>query len=167
MEKPSSKVIEITVVSAEGLLVNRRQPVKKNVSITVKTDPFNSRSTGVDSEGGSYPAWNEKLVMDLPVHARFITVEANSGSRIIGTANIPVSDFAGGHLPENYLSFLSYRLRGANGEKNGIINLSVKVKGTGNTGCASSCSRPWMGVPAVDNKVSGGIVTGIPVPYRY
>ncbi|KAK6162377.1 hypothetical protein DH2020_002218 [Rehmannia glutinosa] len=168
MEKPSSKVIEITVISAEGLFVNKRQPVKKNLSITVKTDPINSRSTGqVDPEGGSCPAWNEKMVMELPVHARFISVEAHSGSRIIGTANIPVSDFAGGHLPENYLSFLSYRLRDSNGEKNGIVNLSVTVKGSGNTGCAASCSRPWMGVPAADNKMSGGLVMGIPVSYRY
>ncbi|KAK4418682.1 BON1-associated protein 2 [Sesamum alatum] len=165
--KPSSKEIEITVISAEGLLLNRRRPVKKNVSVTVKTDPFNSRSTGVDPEGGSYPAWNEKLVMELPLHARFITVETHAGSRVIGAANIPVSDFSGGYLPENYLSFLSYRLRDSNGEKNGIINLSVKVKGSGNTGCAASCSPPWMGVPAAETKVSGGIVTGIPVSYRY
>ncbi|PIN21996.1 hypothetical protein CDL12_05296 [Handroanthus impetiginosus] len=168
MEKPSSKTIEITIISAEGLLINKKQPAKKtNLFITVKTDPFNSRSTGLGHEGGSSPAWNEKLVMELPVHARFITVEARSASRIIATANIPVSDFAGGHLPENYLSFLSYRLRDASGEKNGIINLSVKVNGTGNGRCAASCSRQWMGVQAVGNKVSGGIVTGIPAAYRY
>ncbi|KAL2233926.1 BON1-associated protein 2-like [Sesamum indicum] len=165
MEKPSSKEIEVTVISGEGLLLSRR-PVKKNVSVTVKTDPFNSRSTGVDPEGGSYPAWNEKLVMELPLHAHFITVEAHAGSRLIGVANIPVSDFSGGYLPENYLSFLSYRLRDSNGEKNGIINLSVKVKGSGNMGYAGS-SRPWMGVPTADAKVSDGIVTGIPVSYRY
>ncbi|PIN21995.1 hypothetical protein CDL12_05295 [Handroanthus impetiginosus] len=179
MEKPcnSSKVIEVTVISAEGLLLNRKKPVKKNACVVVRSDPFNSRSTGMDREGGSYPSWNEKLVMELPVRARFITVEAHSGSKLIGTANIPVSDFAGGYLPENYLSFLSYRLRNANGEKNGIINLSVKVKGEGaksgcggGGSCTASCSgRPWTGVPPVDgSKVSDlGIVTGIPVRYRY
>ncbi|KAI3444595.1 hypothetical protein Pfo_001260 [Paulownia fortunei] len=161
MEKPSLKVIEVTVISAEGLLVNRKQPVRKNAFVIVRSDPFNSRSTGMDTEGGSYPAWNEKLVMELPAHA------------LIGTANIPVSDFAGGFLPENYLSFLSYRLRDSIGQKNGIINLSVKVKGaagrSGPDGCAASCSgRPWAGVPVVDGKVSDhGIVTGIPVSYRY
>ncbi|KAG8391779.1 hypothetical protein BUALT_Bualt01G0222500 [Buddleja alternifolia] len=165
MSKSSSPmVIEITVISAENLMITRRQPVKKNAFIVVKSDPFNSQSTGTDPDGGSYPAWNEKLIMELPVHVRFITVEAHSGSKVIGTASIPVSDFAGGHLPENYLSFLSYRLRDGNGDKNGIVNLSVKVKGTGNNGCAASCSQPWMGVPA-DNKVSGGVVMGIPVPY--
>ncbi|GFP93036.1 bon1-associated protein 2 [Phtheirospermum japonicum] len=178
MEKPSSRSIEVTVISAEGLLVSRKQPVKKNAFVVVRSDPFNSGSTGMDREGGSYPVWNQKLVMELPVNARFLTVEAHSGSRligaanipVIGAANIPVTDFGGGRLPENYLSFLSYRLRDGNGGKNGIINLSVKViKGSsgGDRSCAASCARPWMGVPAADNKVSGGAVTGIPVPYRY
>ncbi|KAL7158649.1 hypothetical protein ABFS83_02G158400 [Erythranthe nasuta] len=172
MEKAAaSKAMEITVISAEGLLVNRKQTVTKNVSVTVKTDPLNSRSTGrVDPEGGSSPSWKEKLLMDLPVHARFITVEVHSGSRIVGAANIPVTDFSGGFLPENHLSFLSYRLRDGNGERNGIVNLSVKVRGAGNTGCAASCSRPWIGVPglpAVGEKAPAGMVTGIPVPYKY
>lgn len=158
--------IEVTVISAEGLLMNRRQPVKKNAFVVVRSDPFNSRSTGVDPQGGSCPSWNEKLVMELPVNVRFITVEAHSGNKAIGSANIPVSDFSGGIMPENYLSFLSYRLRDANGEKNGIVNLSVKVRGgTRKSYCSASCARPWIGFP-VENKVSSGIVTGIPVSYR-
>ncbi|KAL3814864.1 hypothetical protein ACJIZ3_016132 [Penstemon smallii] len=178
MEKSSSsKSIEVNVISAEGLSINRKQP--KNVFVILRSDPFNSRSTVTDIEGGSYPKWNEKLVMELPSHARFITVEAHSGRKLIGSASIPVSDFCGGYLPDNYLSFLSYRLRDANGEKNGIINLSVMVKGKGTSrgntgGCAASCSRPWMGVPVdnnnynkYNNKVSGGMVTGIPVPYKF
>ncbi|KAL3618666.1 hypothetical protein CASFOL_037485 [Castilleja foliolosa] len=172
MEKPSSKVIEITVISAEGLLDKKRKPTKKPVSVSVRTGPFISRSTGqADPDGpGSCLSWNEKMVMDLPMHARFITVEACSGGRVIGAANIPVTDFDGGRMPENYLCFLSYRLRDGGGGKNGIINLSVKViKGSsgGDRGCAVSCARPWMGVPAADNKMSGGVVTGIPVQYRY
>ncbi|KAL6499301.1 hypothetical protein OROHE_025964 [Orobanche hederae] len=133
MEKPSSDVIEITVISAEGLLLNKKQTAQKNVFITVKIDPYSSGSTGrVDTDGGCCPAWNEKMVMDLPVHARFITVEARAGSRSIGAANIPVTDFGGGNLPENYLSYLSYRLRDGNGERNGIVNLSLRViKGSG------------------------------------
>lgn len=159
-------VLEVTVISAEGLLRNRRQPVKKNAFVVVRSDPFNSRSTRVDLKGGSHPSWNEKLVMELPVHARFITVEAHSGSKAIGSADIPVGDFSGGHLPENYLSFLSYRLRDAHGEKNGIVNLSVKVRGgSGKSYCSASCARPWIGFP-VENKESNGIVTGIPVLYR-
>lgn len=105
--------------------------------------------------------------MELPVHARFLTVEARSGSRVIGAANIPVTDFAGGHLPEGYLSFLSYRLKDGSGQKNGIVNISVRVKGGASSGCAASCSRPWMGAAVAEGKVYGGAVMGIPVSYTY
>ncbi|XP_075478737.1 BON1-associated protein 2-like [Primulina tabacum] len=165
MEPRTSKAIEVTVISAEGLLENRRKPLKKNAFVVVKSDPLEPVSTGVDSEGESYPSWNQKLEMELPAHVRFITVEAHSGSKVIGSADIPVTDFDGGYLPENYLSFLSYRLRDTNGEKNGIINLWVKVKAGGeNSGCTASCSRLWIRAPT-DDEVANGIVTGIPVPY--
>ncbi|CAI0476438.1 unnamed protein product [Linum tenue] len=42
------------------------RPVKKNAFAVVKTDPFfNSRSTRADSDGGSYPQWNEKVVVEM------------------------------------------------------------------------------------------------------
>ncbi|CAA0842612.1 BON1-associated protein 2 [Striga hermonthica] len=169
MEIPSSKVIEITVISAEDLLLRRKQPATKNLSVTVSIDPFNSRKTGrADPNGpGRFPAWNERLVMDLPSKSRFITTEVRAGERTVGVANIPVADFDGGHLPENYLSFLSYRLRDGRGEKNGIVNLSVRVVGGGGRGCGASCPRPWMEFSAADGKGSSGVVTGIPVLYRY
>ncbi|XP_022872578.1 BON1-associated protein 2-like [Olea europaea var. sylvestris] len=164
MEKASSRVIEVTVITGEDLRVNRRNPVKKNAFVIVRSDPLNAKSTGMNTDGGCNPIWNEKLVMDLPMHANFITVEVHSGSKIIGIARIPLSDFMGGYLPANYLSFLSYRLRDDNGEKNGIINLAVKVSGQTNMSCAASCSRPWFGGP-MNEKVSNGTVTGIPVSY--
>ncbi|KAL8062629.1 hypothetical protein ABFX02_02G160000 [Erythranthe guttata] len=154
-------IIEVTVISGEGLLVRKKQPVKRNAFVVVRSDPFNHQSTGTDPYGGSYPAWNEKLVLDLPARARYITVEAHSGSRLIGISNIPVSDFAGGFLPENYLSFLSYRLRDANGEKNGIINISVKVKG------AAGKVQPAGERVAGGRVFEHGIVTGVPVSYRH
>lgn len=164
--KGSPYVIEITVISAEGLRLTKNQPVKKNSYVVLRSDPFNSRTTGTDREGGSYPAWNEKLLMELPASARFLTVEAHSGSRLVGAASIPVSDFAGGFLPVNYLSFLSYRLRDAHGARNGILNLSVKVIGRPTP--AIGCAATWSGVPVADVKAAGhGIVTGIPVSYRY
>lgn len=161
MEKMPSRTIEVTVISAEGLVERRKQRVKKNAFVVVRSDPYNSRSTGMDKEGGSYPAWNEKLVMELPANARFLTVEAHSGSRTVGAANIPVSDFVGGSLPLNYLSFLSYRLRDANGDKNGIVNLSIKVKGVAPI---AGSGQPWAGVPVVD--AHSGVVIGVPVSYR-
>lgn len=134
MENPSSRVIELTVLSGEGLRIDRRL-IKKNAFAIVQTDAFNYRKTKVDESGGSYPTWNEKLVMELPMHARFIDLQlqckaSNSGNnnKTVGFAKIPVSDFIGGYVPENYLHFLSYRLRDAKGDKNGIINVSVRVK---------------------------------------
>ncbi|KAL0428916.1 UNVERIFIED_CONTAM: hypothetical protein Sradi_0517600 [Sesamum radiatum] len=150
MENPATSMplIEVTVISAEGLLLHRNHPLKENTFVLVRSDPFISRSTGM----ATHPQWNQKLVMELPPHARFLTVEVHSRSKIVGTANIPVSDFMGGFLPENYLSFLSYRLRDANGEKNGIVNLSVKVKvkeAAGRSGGAAAgwSGRTWAGVP--------------------
>ncbi|CAL5397901.1 unnamed protein product [Camellia sinensis] len=176
----TSRSLEVTIISGENLRVDRTRPVKKNPFVVVRTDssPI-SQSTNLDIDGGSYPTWNQTLLVDMPVHARFLNVDvqcrSNFGDKIVGTVRIPASDFAGGYLPENYLHFLSYRLRDSGGERNGIVNLSVRVKvpaGSGRVAAASSAStscsqsRPWMGVPAA-GKVSGGIVSGVPVWSRY
>lgn len=108
-----------------------RRPVKNNTFVTVKTGSFNDSMTKMSTEGGSYPSWNQKLVIDLPMHERFITVQVqcktSSGNKCIGFTKIPVSDFMGGYVPWNYMHFLSYRLRDAQWEKKGIINVSVRV----------------------------------------
>ncbi|XP_028095786.1 BON1-associated protein 2-like [Camellia sinensis] len=175
----TSRSLEVTIISGENLRVDRTRPVKKNAFVVVRTDssPI-SQSTNLDIDGGSYPTWNQTLLVDMPVHARFLNVDvqcrSNSGDKVVGTARIPASDFAGGYFPENYLHFLSYRLRDSGGERNGIVNVSVRVKlpeGSGRvaaSSAATSCSqsRPWMGVPAA-GKVSDGIVSGVPVWSRY
>ncbi|KAL3536863.1 hypothetical protein ACH5RR_000229 [Cinchona calisaya] len=178
--------LEITVISGEGLCMNRNKPIKKNAFVIIRTDSFNEQKTRLDKDGGSYPAWDEKFVMQFPMHAREFIAEVRckrngGGDRIIGTARIPASDFLGGFVPENYLHFLSYRLRDSKGERNGIINLSVRVKSSApvNGGYgggaaaiakpATSCSQqqqwqPWSSGIAVGDKVSSvGMVTGIPV----
>ncbi|KAK3021432.1 hypothetical protein RJ639_045621 [Escallonia herrerae] len=135
MERASSsgsRTVEIKVISGEGLRVNRTTPVKKNTFVIVRSESREGQATRVDTEGGSCPVWNEKFVVDMPMHARFVTAEVqcrtSTGNKVIGTAKIPVSDFVGGYVPKNYLHFLSYRLRDDKGERNGIINLSVKVR---------------------------------------
>ncbi|KAF7138590.1 hypothetical protein RHSIM_Rhsim07G0019500 [Rhododendron simsii] len=170
----TSRALEVTVISGEGLRLDRRRPVKKNAFVIVRTNSQNSRSTAAsDDTGGSSPAWNEKLVVEMPPHAWFLTVEvrcrANSGDKVVGTARIPASDFVGCNVPANYLHFLSYRMRDGRGEPNGIINLSVRVKGAENgAGAAATCaaaasvSRPWVGGAVVVGKVAGGVVTGVP-----
>ncbi|MQM17595.1 hypothetical protein Taro_050566 [Colocasia esculenta] len=129
-EKEKLGTLEVTVISAEGLTLSSR-PVKKNAFVTVSTDPHSHASTRLDTDGGSYPRWDEKLSLALPPAAGFLAVEVRcrEGSRLhtVGSASIPASDFLGGVLPADYLHFLSYRLRDSRGERNGIVNLSIRV----------------------------------------
>ncbi|KAK1306006.1 hypothetical protein QJS10_CPA10g00655 [Acorus calamus] len=129
MEK--GRFMEIRIISAEDLDLSGR-PIKGGVFVTVQTDPNCRCSTGVYTEGGSYRYLNENLQMPLPSSSRAVLVEVNcktsSGVKKVGTAEIPISDFDGGNLPKDYLHILSYRLREGNGRRNGIINLSIRIK---------------------------------------
>ncbi|KAI4355006.1 hypothetical protein L6164_003825 [Bauhinia variegata] len=165
-----SRTLEVTVLSAENLRINQKS-VKKNAFVSVQPESSNACTTRMDSEGGSYPSWNEKLVMDLPMHARFITAEVKCkttmGITSVGIAQVPVSDFLGGYIPENQLHFLSYRLWDSKCRRNGVINISVRVKIPEN--CFQAPSRPVKGIPAPvadQTKIHAhahGVVTGIPV----
>ncbi|BAU00377.1 BON1-associated protein [Vigna angularis] len=169
-----SRTVEVTVLSAENLQMNKK-PVRGNTFVTVHSDAGTDAGavTKVDSEGGSYPSWNDKVVVNVPLHARFITVEVKSkttsssssltGSNSVGVARIPVSDFIGGYVPENQLHFLSYRLWDGNVKRNGVINISVRVKVSERSSCSSN-SMPFAavtGMPVAGNG-STGVVTGIP-----
>nr|WNH14556.1 BON1 [Betula platyphylla] len=158
----TSRTLEVTVISGENLRTNRK-PVKKNTFVVIRTDSNNVCTTKMDADGGSYPSWNEKLVVDVPLHVRFITVEVQCktsvGNKIVGVARIPISDFVGGYVPQSYLHFLSYRLRDSKGEGNGIINISVRAKIPKSY---SSCSEIGIGVPLEESNF-GGVVTGIPI----
>ncbi|CAI0431073.1 unnamed protein product [Linum tenue] len=184
MAAAGTRTLEFTVVSAEDLRLEGR-PVKKNAFVVVRTDPFiNSGSTRADSDGGSYPQWNEKVVIEMPMLTDSVTLEVRSGNRVVGAAAVPVSDFLGdGLTPEDYLHFLSYRLRDQRGVKNGIINFSVRVSGGGGGSiygcspaagkkvvgaeCGGSSTPPSWGVPMVGGRSNygggGGVVTGVPV----
>ncbi|XAR63106.1 hypothetical protein NMG60_11022931 [Bertholletia excelsa] len=128
----ASCTLEVTIISGEYLRPGRRGPLKKNAVVNVWTIHPNSRATTVDSPGGSWPTWNEKLVLHMPAGAKSLAVEVHyrtrSGNRPVGSVRVPSSDFSCGYLPEDYLHFLSYRLRDAGGEPHGIINLSVTKK---------------------------------------
>ncbi|MCI68389.1 BON1-associated protein 2-like, partial [Trifolium medium] len=65
-----SRTIEITILSAENLQENKKV-IKGNTFVTVQYDGSSDElsTTKLDSEGGSYPTWNEKLVIDVPLHA--------------------------------------------------------------------------------------------------
>ncbi|KAL1818557.1 hypothetical protein ACET3Z_013426 [Daucus carota] len=152
--------LEITIISCEGLRINRKKPVKRNTFVTVQTDSQNFSTTKLDMTGGSYPAWNEKLDVQMPMHVHFLNIDVQckvsaSTDRFIGRARIPVSDFTGAYFTENYLHILSYRLRDDNMERNGIINFSIRIKASG--------ARRRI-TPMAASKVSNyGMVTGVPV----
>ncbi|GAU29213.1 hypothetical protein TSUD_362030 [Trifolium subterraneum] len=167
-----SQTIEITILSAENLQENKKT-IKGNTFVTVQCDGSNDESstTKLDSEGGSCPTWNEKLVIDVPLHARFITIEVKyktrgSSSSSVGIARIPVSDFFGGYVHENQLQFLSYRLWDDRVRRNGVVNISTKVKLSQQNSCSNSISSTVNGVPVTGIPVAGNgsnrVVTGIP-----
>ncbi|GMI98372.1 BON ASSOCIATION PROTEIN 1-LIKE, BON association protein 2 [Hibiscus trionum] len=154
-----SRTLEITLLSAEDLRIDNK-PIKKNAFVVVWTDTYNYKSTKMDAEGGSFPSWNDKLVMDMPMHTRFVTLQvkckaSGGGDKTVGDARIPVTDFLGWFSPENRLQFLSYRLRDPKGLKNGIVNVSVRVKEPLGA-CSSQAAASGFGIAV-------GVVTGIPI----
>ncbi|CAL1404293.1 unnamed protein product [Linum trigynum] len=189
-----TRTLEFTLLSAEDLRLDGR-PVKKNAFAVVRSesDPSNSGSTRADLDGGSYPLWNERVVVAIPLSNGSVTVEVRcrvgSGNRVVGAVAVPVSDFSGESTPEDYLHFLSYRLRDPKGVKNGIVNFSVRViGGRGNCSAAArkevgaeyggfstygpswgaqSSWRLQVGVPVAGGRSNygggGGVVTGVPV----
>lgn len=175
----SSRTVEITILSGENLRLDRKL-IKKNAYVIVRSSEGGNdfRSTEIDGEGGSYPKWNEKLVLDLPAQAPAVSVEVYCktafGNKLVGAARVPVSDFSGGYVPESYLHFLSYRLRDQRGERNGIINISVrtKVPPAPEHSCSASVSAlapapaSSIGVPVGKSSI-GSVVTGVPVWCAY
>lgn len=162
--------LEITIISCEGLRINRQKSVKKNTFVTVQTDSQNVNRTQLDIKGGSYPAWNEKLYVQLPMHVHYLSIDvqckvSSTANKFIGRAKIPVSEFTGAYFPENYLHILSYRLRDENGERNGIINFSIRMK------ARSAADVPNYGhylpsqriTPMAGKVYNYGMVTGVPV----
>lgn len=162
-----SRTIEITILSAENLHVNKKYIKKKALFVSLQSDSISSDicccSTKVNSEEGGFPSWNEKLVMELPLNARFITAEVKckaasrgvNSCKSIGMARIPVSDFLDHIVQENQVQFLSYRLRDSEMRRNGVINVSVSVK-------VPEYSLPVTGMPVAGDG-STRVVIGVPV----
>ncbi|XP_028960635.2 BON1-associated protein 2-like [Malus domestica] len=168
------RTLEITVISLENLQLDQK-PIKTNASVTVRIDTNSQfRTTIIDTEGDAYPLWNEKLVLELPMHSKSTTVGVQCktayGVRMFGTATVLASDFVGAYVPESYLHFLSYRLRDYKGERNGVINISVRMRVPEMYACASSTtsSHSRMGFPTAGNhSFGGGVAIGVPVWYKF
>ncbi|KAL5727605.1 hypothetical protein ACHQM5_000784 [Ranunculus cassubicifolius] len=187
MEK-SSCSIEVTIISAEDLRHNGR-PVKKNTFVTIETDSNSTPLfTSTDTVGGSYPSWNEKLEFSFPYNGKNIRLDVKckigSSVKTIGSVFIPLSDFLEDYVPANCLHFLSYRLRDHDGDRNGIVNLSIRVEGAEyiaptafpsmkvQTGYNNSNACGWM-APSRNHRRdtytsnNGGIAIGVPVSKGY
>ncbi|OWM64197.1 hypothetical protein CDL15_Pgr018768 [Punica granatum] len=154
-------------MSGENLRVGKK-PVKKNAFVSLRAGSSDQCcETKMSVEGGSNPTWSEKLVLDLPaLHAGFLTLEvhckAASGNKLVGGARVPVADIFGGFVPVNHLQFLSYRLWDATSERNGIINISVRVKSPEPYRSSQALQPKTFGIPAKEEKRLDSVVTGVP-----
>ncbi|KAL5727607.1 hypothetical protein ACHQM5_000786 [Ranunculus cassubicifolius] len=182
----SSCSVELTIISAENLHINGRL-VEKNTFVTIEAGPNNSQSTSLNTEYGSYHSWNEKLELSLPHnvnHLRlYVKYKKASSVRTIGSVSIPLSDILEDYVPPNCLHFLSYRLRDHDGDRNGIVNLSIQVKGleyitrtvpstkvqTAYRNSINACG--WKTPSRIHHQATytnnnDGIAIGVPVPKR-
>jgi hypothetical protein len=156
-----SRTLEITILNAENICANKNS-IKKNAVVCLQCDSSNEicYSTKENSEecgGGSYLSWNEKLIMEVPFNARFIIAEVKCKTswgniKSVGMAKIPVSDL---YMQDNHVQFLSYRLWDSKVSRNGVINISMKVKNLEYT-------FPVTGIPVTGIGLNE-IVTGIPI----
>ncbi|XP_076909864.1 BON1-associated protein 2-like [Bidens hawaiensis] len=178
LKEIDSRALELTIISAESLSLKGKRSVKKNAYAVVKTQRGDHFATGMDPENGAYPSWNHKFSIHMPMHEPLFTLEVRcnysscGGDHAIGSVRVPVSDFTAVYFPCNYLHFLSYRLRDRYGERNGIINLSVKVKQPAGATTSSAYSSPvaggWKyGGAAAMGKGQGGVAFGVPVGKQY
>ncbi|KAK4266780.1 hypothetical protein QN277_023656 [Acacia crassicarpa] len=129
IKKP--RTLEVTVISGESLCIDQT-PVTENVYVVVRAESLKCWNTKpAKQEVGTLSSlWNEKLMVEVPLHAQSITFEVQCKTprgmvRSVGLARIGIWDV----IPkeDKCLEMLSYRLRNWEGRRSGIINFSVKV----------------------------------------
>ncbi|XP_073222598.1 BON1-associated protein 2-like [Cicer arietinum] len=141
--------LEITILNAENLHMNKNL-IKKNAFVSLQFDSSNeicysTKEISEECGGVSCPSWNEKFIIEVPLNAMFIIADVKCKSswgniRSVGMARIPVSDL----YVQDQVQFLSYRLWDNKVRRNGVINISVRVKGLEN-------SSPATGIPVVED----------------
>ncbi|XP_074284639.1 BON1-associated protein 1-like [Silene latifolia] len=122
--------LEINVISAEDLRIKGR-PIKKNAIAYVHTNTGTegaSLSTTINKDGGSNPIWQEKFDLKISGYAKEIIIQVCCDNNLIGEAKIPTKDIFDDYVPPHCLHLLSYRLKDRQLRRNGIINLSIRVK---------------------------------------
>ena len=176
----SSRTIEVTVISGENVhvkeeayVVVRAESLKSCTTKMAKDTNTASGCTKDDNKSSSsFLSWNEKLLLDMPLHARSITFEVqcknSKGARPVGVARIAVSEilgYGGDVHDENCLHVLSYRLRDWEGRRNGIIHFAVRVAAEPE----ENLVKPAKGL-AENHKTmknSSEVVLGVPLWWSY
>ncbi|KAF1863864.1 hypothetical protein Lal_00030984 [Lupinus albus] len=176
MDAKPRRTIEITVISGENISVDENL-MAENVYVVVRPESINCYTTkmGIREEG--LIAWNEKFLLEIPMHAKSITFEVQckkyKRSRLIGVARIALSDLEGGK-ENNCLQMFAYGLRDWDGRRNGVIHFSVRnfliseVKCVKGITMGSSCGfeNQVMGFQ-VNEKNSNDVAIGIPLWWSY
>ncbi|KAF1889776.1 hypothetical protein Lal_00025104 [Lupinus albus] len=167
----SSRILEITVISGENL------HVKDEAYVVIRAESINCYTTKIAIDNGSedlsFLSWNEKFLINMPMHAKSITFEvqckksSKGTARTVGVARIAVSDFMEIGVPENSMQVLSYRLRDWEGKRNGVIHFAVRVvveedfPAKGTVASVKDCGEKLIRVH-VDDKKSCGFVARSP-----
>ncbi|CAI8607184.1 unnamed protein product [Vicia faba] len=166
-----SRTLEITVISGENIhasedayVVVRGESLNCHTTKTVKANGVGDKS--------SFLSWNEKFLLDMPLHARSITFEVQSnkfkGVRPIGVARIALVDILDGNESENCMQVLRYRLRDWEGRKNGVIHFGVRVVVPEKISVTTPEIDTLMnGKKNYGGKNSNGLVIGIPIWWNY
>jgi len=127
----ASQTLEITVISGENIHVT------EDAYVVVRGESLNCYTTKTVKDNdncgknSNFLSWNEKFLLNMPLHARSITFEVQckkfKSVRPIGVARIALSDFLNSAVPENCSRILSYKLRNWEGRQNGVIHFGVRV----------------------------------------
>ncbi|GAU29200.1 hypothetical protein TSUD_361900 [Trifolium subterraneum] len=171
----ASRTLEITVISGENIQAT------EDAYVVVRGESLNCHTTKTVKNNGcgknsSFLSWNEKFLLDMPMHARSISFEVQckkfKGIRPIGVARIAISDLLG-----DCSQIFSYRLRDWEGRQNGVIHFSVRVvvpekilvsmteKKT--AAIEKNYGNRLTGMDVGAKKSNNGVVIGIPVWWNY
>ncbi|MED6158996.1 hypothetical protein PIB30_038232 [Stylosanthes scabra] len=171
----SSQTLEITVISGENIHVKeesyvivRAESLKSCTTKAVK----NTNIVTHNNISSSLISWNEKLLLEIPMHARSITFEVQcknsraSSARSVGVARIAISDIllggsSCGDCEGEGGNVLSYRMRDWDGRRNGVIHFSVRMM------VAAPPVKELMEDKKKTQKDSGEVVLGVPLWGNY
>ncbi|KAL1367305.1 hypothetical protein HN51_021349 [Arachis hypogaea] len=175
----SSRTIEITVISSENVHVKEESYVVVRAESLKCCTTKTAKNTDIiinNNHSSSLISWNEKLLLEIPMHARSITFEVQcknsraSSARPVGVARIAISDillggsgFGGNSGGDN--NVLSYRLRDWDGRRNGVIHFSVTTAKA--MAAVEEAVKPVEDHMKKNNKNSNEVVLGVPLWWNY